>query len=68
MDPEEIELEDVDWIHLAQNRGQWQGVVNTVINLLAPQNGGYLSKLLRYFLQLTKLHSLTCGYDTFSGF
>jgi hypothetical protein len=24
----------VDWIHLAQNRGQWQDLVNTIINLL----------------------------------
>jgi hypothetical protein len=36
MDPKEIGLEDIDWIHLAQNRGQQQDVVNTVINLLVP--------------------------------
>lgn len=37
MDPKEIELEGVDWIHLDQNRGQRQAVVNTVINLLVPK-------------------------------
>jgi hypothetical protein len=26
---------DVDWIHLAQNRGQWQAVVCTVMNIRA---------------------------------
>jgi hypothetical protein len=25
--------EDVDWIQLAEDRNQWQAVVNTVINL-----------------------------------
>jgi hypothetical protein len=25
--------EDVDWIHLAQDRDQWQVLVNTVMNL-----------------------------------
>jgi hypothetical protein len=25
--------EGVDWIHLAQDRDQWQAVVNTVMNL-----------------------------------
>jgi hypothetical protein len=30
---------DVEWIQLAKDRGQWQALVNTVINLqvLAPQ-------------------------------
>jgi hypothetical protein len=32
----EIGLEDVDWIHLAQDRIQWQAVVNTVINSWFP--------------------------------
>jgi hypothetical protein len=26
----------VDWIHLTQDREQWQALVNTVMNLLVP--------------------------------
>jgi hypothetical protein len=29
----EIRWEDVDWIHLAQDRDQWQDLLNTVMNL-----------------------------------
>jgi hypothetical protein len=29
--------EGVDWIHLAQDRDQWQVVVNTVMNLRIPE-------------------------------
>jgi hypothetical protein len=29
----EMELKGVDWIHLAQDRDQWQVVVNTVMSL-----------------------------------
>jgi hypothetical protein len=32
----EIELEDVDLIHLAQDRGLWLPLVNTVMNLRVP--------------------------------
>jgi len=28
----EVGLEGVDWIHLAQDRDQWQAFVNTVMN------------------------------------
>jgi hypothetical protein len=31
-----IGLEGVDWIHLSQNRDQWQALVNTLINLRVP--------------------------------
>jgi hypothetical protein len=27
---------DVDWIHLAQDRGRWRALVNTVMNLQVP--------------------------------
>jgi len=33
MDLGEIEWEVVDWIHLAQDRDQWQASVITVMNL-----------------------------------
>jgi hypothetical protein len=33
MDIWEIGWEVVDWIHLAQDRAQWQALMNTVINL-----------------------------------
>jgi hypothetical protein len=36
MDLREIGWEDVDLILLAQDRDQWQALVNTVINLLTP--------------------------------
>jgi hypothetical protein len=29
--------EDVDWIHLAQHRVEWQSTLNTVMILRAPQ-------------------------------
>jgi hypothetical protein len=29
-------VEDVDWIHLAEDRDQWHVVVNTVMNLWIP--------------------------------
>jgi hypothetical protein len=32
----EIEWESVDWMHLAQDRDQWQNLVNTVMNLRVP--------------------------------
>jgi hypothetical protein len=40
MNLREIGWESADWIQLAQDRDQWQAVVNTVMNLLvlAPRN------------------------------
>jgi hypothetical protein len=32
----EIDSEDVNWIHLAQDRKQWRVLVNTVTNLRVP--------------------------------
>jgi hypothetical protein len=36
MDLREIGFGDVDWIHLAQDRGRWRALVNTVMNLRVP--------------------------------
>jgi hypothetical protein len=36
MDLWEIELEGVDWVYLAQDRGRWRALVNSVINLWVP--------------------------------
>jgi hypothetical protein len=36
MDPREIVLEGVDWIHLAQDRDLWRAVLNTVLNPQVP--------------------------------
>jgi hypothetical protein len=36
VDIKEMGWEGVDWIHLAQDRDQWQAVVNTVMNLRVP--------------------------------
>jgi hypothetical protein len=36
MDLKELRLEDVDWIHLAQNMDLLRALVNTVMNLWIP--------------------------------
>jgi hypothetical protein len=36
MNLREVEWEGVDWMHLSQDRDQWQALVNTVINLRVP--------------------------------
>jgi hypothetical protein len=33
MDLQEIEYKGVDWMQLAQDRDQWQALVNTVMNI-----------------------------------
>jgi len=38
----EIEWEGVDWIHLAQDWGQLQALLNTVMNLWVPLKVGSL--------------------------
>jgi hypothetical protein len=36
IDLREIGWDGVDWIDLAQDRGQWRALVNTVMKLLVP--------------------------------
>jgi hypothetical protein len=36
MDFQEVEWGCMDWIVLAQDRGRWQALVNTVMNLWVP--------------------------------
>jgi hypothetical protein len=36
MDLREIGWSGMDWIHLAQDRGQWEVLVNTTISLRSP--------------------------------
>jgi hypothetical protein len=36
VDVREIGWEDVNWIHLAQDRDQWRALVNAVMNLPFP--------------------------------
>jgi hypothetical protein len=38
-DPE-IGWDGVDWMDMAQDRGQWRALVNTVLNLRVPSNAG----------------------------
>jgi hypothetical protein len=33
MDLRKIGFEGADWIHVAHNRGQWQALANTVMNV-----------------------------------
>jgi hypothetical protein len=42
MDLREIGLEDMDWIHLAQDRDQWWAVLSTVMNHRVLQKEGNL--------------------------
>jgi hypothetical protein len=36
MDLREIGWDDIDWIVLAQDKGKWRALVNTVINIRVP--------------------------------
>jgi len=40
IDLREVGWEDVDWIHLAQDRNEWWDLVNMVLNLRVPYNSG----------------------------
>jgi hypothetical protein len=36
MDLPEMQWEDVNWVHLAEDRDQWRALVNTVMNFVVP--------------------------------
>jgi len=38
MDLTKTECDDVEWIDLALDRGKWQALVNTIMNLRVPRN------------------------------
>jgi hypothetical protein len=40
--------EDMDWIHLAEDRNNWQGFIKAVIKIRFPLKKG---KILGYFLR-----------------
>jgi hypothetical protein len=40
-------LEGASWINLSPDRDKWRAVVNTVMNIWAPQNAGYMAP--KYF-------------------
>jgi hypothetical protein len=50
MDLREIGWAVIDWIDLAQYRGQWTALVNTEMNLRVPSNAGkFFSSCKFYF-------------------
>jgi hypothetical protein len=51
MDLTKIGLEDVDWMHLVQDRDQRRAIVNTVMNLRGSiKQGESLEQLCDYYL------------------
>jgi hypothetical protein len=58
MDPREIGWDGVDWIDMAQDRDQWRAILNTVLNLLLPQNAGkFLSGCTIFGSRRAQLHA-----------
>jgi hypothetical protein len=54
MNLREIRWGGMDWIDLAEDRDQWQDLVNTVMNLRVPQNVGKSLRSLRNWRLLKK--------------
>jgi hypothetical protein len=40
LDLRETVREDVEWVHLAQDRDRWRSLVNTIMNLRVPWKAG----------------------------
>jgi hypothetical protein len=59
MDLKEIRWKGVEWIHLAQDRVQWQAPVNVVMNLLVPYKVGNLTERLFSFSRMTLLYGFS---------
>jgi hypothetical protein len=58
MDLGEVGWRDVDGIGLAQDRNRWRAHVNSVLNLLVPQNAGRLLSSA----QLHRVSYLGCNF------
>jgi hypothetical protein len=53
MDLKETGLEDVDWMHLAQDRDQWQALVNMVMKFQITKKLGNKRNIGGHFQELT---------------
>jgi hypothetical protein len=60
MDIKEMEFGNVNWIHWAQERVQWQALVNTVTNLWVPQKVG---NFLTRWATISFLRTLINGFS-----
>jgi hypothetical protein len=54
----EILCEDVDWIHLIQNRVQWRPLLNSVTILQVPQKFGDFSPAMRMLVSPKRISSI----------